>query len=185
KVPFPYRVDKSVTYPTNLSPDKLESVCEIAKRAVESLGINIGAVHAELCVTDRGPVLFELGARCGGGGTPDPIVPFLTGVEMFKEIVRIAVGERPRNLKPLYTKGCVYRFITPQPGKIKKIDGLDEVKKWPGVLDCEVFVKAGDYINPVRTGNDRSGFIIAGADNREDAISLADRAEAHIKFEYE
>lgn len=185
KVPFPYRVDKSVTYPTNLSPDKLESVCEIAKRSVESLGINIGAVHVELCVTDRGPVLFELGARCGGGGTPDPIVPFLTGVEMFKEIIRIAIGEEPHNLKPLYTKGCVYRFITPKPGKIKKIEGLDEVKKWPGILDCEIFVKTGDEVNPVKTGNDRSGFIIAGANNRMDAIELADRAEVNIKFEYE
>ena len=185
KTPLPYRVDKSVIYPTNLPADKVVDVHRVATRAVKSLGIDFAAAHIEMCVTKDGPMLFELGARCGGGGTPDPIVPFLTGVEMFKEAVRIAIGEKPRNLEPLYTKGCVYRFITPKPGKVKNIVGLDEIKQWQGILDCEVFVKAGDEVCPVRVGGDRSGFIIAGSDNRKEAIELADKAESYIRFEYE
>jgi len=185
KTPLPYRVDKSVIYPTTLSAKEISDVHEVATKAVKSLGIDIGASHIEMCVTKDGPMLFELGARCGGGGTPDPIVPFLTGIEMFKETVRIAIGEEPHNLYPLYTKGCVYRFIIPKPGKVKKVVGLDEVKQWPGILDCEVFVKAGDEVRPVRVGGDRSGFVIAAGDNREEAIELADKAESYIRFEYE
>jgi len=185
KTPLPYRVDKSVIYPTILSAKEISDVHKVATKAVKSLGIDIGASHIEMCVTKDGPMLFELGARCGGGGTPDPIVPFLTGIEMFKETVRIAIGEKPHNLEPLYTKGCVYRFVTPKPGKVKEITGLDEVKQWPGILDCEVFVKAGDEVRSVRVGGDRSGFVIAGGDNREEAIELADKAESYIRFEYE
>lgn len=182
KTPPPYRVDKSVIYPTIYQGLELQKIHEAAILAVKALGIELGAAHVEMCSTKDGPKLFELGARCGGGGTPGPIIPFLTGVEMFKEVVRMAIGEKPRHLEPLYTKGCVYRFLMPKPGIVKEIIGLEEVKQWDGILDCEVLVKKGETIREVKTGGDRAGFIIAGADNRENAVALADRAEAFIKF---
>ena len=184
KTPMPYRVDKSVIYPTELSGEKFKELQKVAKMAVQALGINVGAAHVELCTTKDGPKLFEVGARCGGGGTPDPIVPFISGVEMLKEIVRIKVGEKPENLKPLYTKGCVYRFITPRPGVVKKIEGIENINDLDGILDFGLFINEGDEIKKVRTGGDRSGFIIAGADTREAAIELADKAESKIKIEY-
>jgi hypothetical protein len=137
-----------------------------------------------MCTTESGPRLFELGARCGGGGTPDPIVPHLTGVEMFKEVVRIALGEQPHRLTPLYTKGCIYRFITPAPGTINRISGLEEVKAWKNILDCELLVGVGDRVRKVEMGGDRAGFIIAGGETRQEAIELADKAEQHIRFDY-
>ncbi|MBD0370362.1 MAG: ATP-grasp domain-containing protein [Pyrinomonadaceae bacterium] len=185
KTPPPFRVDKSVIYPTVLTGERLERVHEVAKAAVRALDIDVGAAHIEMCTTESGPRLFELGARCGGGGTPDPIVPFLTGIEMFKEVVRIALGERPQRLSPLYTKGCVYRFITPRPGTIRKISGLEEVKTWENILDCELLVGVGDTVREVEQGGDRAGFIIAGGETRPQAIELADRAESHIRFDYQ
>lgn len=103
---------------------------------------------------------------------------------MFKEVVRIAIGEKPKRLTPLFMKGCVYRFLTPKSGIVKKITGVEEVKTWRNILDCEVFVREGEDIRPVRIGGDRAGFIIAGGEEREEAIALADKAEAHIHFEY-
>jgi biotin carboxylase len=184
KTPPPFRVDKSVIYPTIFEDEKLERIHEVAKLAVHALGINIGPAHIELCSTSDGPKLFELGARCGGGGTPDPIVPFLTGIEMFKEVVRIALGEKPQQLIPSYTKGCVYHFITPQPGRVRKITGLEGIRKWNNILDFEVFIGEGDEVQQVKTGGDRAGFIIAGGETREEAVSLTKQAEEQIRFEY-
>jgi len=62
---------------------------------------------------------------------------------------------------------------------------LDEIRSWKGILDSDVLVKDGDWIRPVRTGGDRAGFIIAGGETREEAITLADKAEQAIQFEYE
>jgi biotin carboxylase len=184
KTPPPYRVDKSVIYPSVFGGSELRKIHDVAKAAVRAMGITLGAAHIEMCTTRDGPRLFEIGARCGGGGTPDPIVPFVTGVEVFKEVVRIALGERPCNLTPLYTKGCVYRFLTPQPGVVGRIRGLEEVRGWENILDCEVLVKEGGRVRSVRTGGDRAGFIIAGGETRKEAIALADKAESHISFEY-
>lgn len=183
KTPPPFRVDKSVDYPTIFKEEKLRRIHEVAKIAVRALGIKIGPAHIEMCSTPDGPRLIELGARCGGGGTPDPIVPFLTGIEMFKEVVRIALGESPQQLIPLYTKGCVYRFITPEPGRVRRVTGLEDITKWKNILDCEVLIKEGGDVKAVRTGADRAGFIIAGGETRDEAVALANRAEQHIIFE--
>jgi biotin carboxylase len=185
KTPAPYRVDKSVIYPTLYEGAALRQIHEVTQAAVRALGITIGAAHVELCMTAHGPKLFEIGARCGGGGTPDPIVPWVTGVEMVKEVIRLALGERPKQLCPLFNRGCVYRFLTPTPGRVKEVQGIDEVKAWKNVLDGEVLVKPGDEIRRVKTGGDRAGFLIAAGETRDDAIALADRAEDAVTFLYE
>ncbi len=64
----------------------------------------------------------------------------------------------------------------------KDIIGIEEVKQWDGILDCEVMVKKGETVREVKTGGDRAGFVIAGADDRAKAVALADRAEEFIKF---
>ena len=184
KTPPPYRVDKSVIYPTIYEGRALERIHEVAIAAVGALGIRLGAAHVEMCTTAAGPRLFELGARCGGGGTPDPIVPFVTGIEMFKEVVRIAVGEQPQRLTPLYTRGSVYRFLTPRPGIVKKIYGAAEIEARKNILDFEILVNENEEIRPVKAGGDRAGFIIAAGETREEALALADEAEATIRFEY-
>jgi biotin carboxylase len=185
KTPPPYRVDKSVIYPTIHIGAELERIYNLSINAVRALGIDFGAAHLEMCTTSDGPRMFELGARCGGGGTPDPIVPFLTGIHMFKEVVKMAVGEKPGRLTPMYMKGCVYRFLTPSPGTVRQIHGLDEIREWDNILDCDVLIEEGDEIHTVRAGGDRAGFIIAGGQTRDAAIRAADEAESRISFEYQ
>jgi biotin carboxylase len=183
KTPEPYRVDRSVIYPTALAPGPREAACAAARDAVRALGIDHGPAHVELCVTARGPRLFEVGARCGGGGTPDPIVPYVTGVDVFAAVLDLALGRAPRSLEPTRSRGCVYRFLTPAPGVVRRVAGLEEVRAWEGVLDCEVFPGPGDTVRPVRVGADRAGFVIAGGADRQAALDLAARAEAHIRVE--
>jgi biotin carboxylase len=184
KSPLPYRVDLSVVYPTRVDGERLDAIAAACRAAVCAMGIRSGPAHVELCTTDAGPRLFELGARCGGGATPDPIVPYVTGIEQLKETVRVALGEAPESLAARWSRGCVYRFLSPAAGRVAAVRGVDEVRQWPNVLDCAVTVERGDEIRPLRAVTDRAGFLIAGGQTREDAIALADRAEQQIRFEY-
>lgn len=184
KTPYPYRVDKSVIYPTIFTGEELNRIIALARRAVQAIGINVGAVHVETCTTEDGPRMFELGARFGGGHTPDPIVRHLTGINVVQEVTRILLGETPLSLTPKLTKGCVYRFLTPKPGTLCSVSRLEEIQGWEGILDCGLWVKPGEDIRPVRTGGDRAGYIVAGAGGRASALDLADRAEAALRFEY-
>lgn len=185
KTPPPHRVDKSVLYPTIFTGDELKNIEDNAIAAIKALGIEYGGVQVEMCTTRKGSRIFEIGARCGGGGTPDPITTFVSGVPMFEEVVRIALGDPPKRTVPIHSRGCVYRFLTPKPGRIKGVHGIDEVKKWDNVLDCDSIVRAGDAIRPVKTGLDRAGFVITGAETRDEAKNLADQAEEAITYLYD
>jgi len=184
KTPLPYRVDKNVLYPSRQSGDALQDLKRQVKDAVQALDLDCGAAHVELAGTADGFVLFELGARCGGGGTPAPIIPFATGVDEFAEVVRILAGDKPANLKPLWSRGCDYHFLLPPPGRIRGVSGLEQVLRLEGVLDADVFPGPGDTISPVTAGQQRSGFIITGAETRDEAYQLGLYAESLIKFDY-
>jgi len=180
----PYRVDKSVIYPTVFRGAKRDRIAEVAIHATRALGIEIGAVHVELCTTENGPRLFELGARFGGGHTPHPIVSFLTGVNEIAAVTHLLLGEDPGPIAPRHEAGCVYRFLTPPPGVLESIRGVEDVRRWEGVLDCGVWVGPGSEVQPVRTGGNRAGYVVAGGLDRATAIELADRAESAIEFRY-
>ena len=87
------------SYKTN-NTDSLNLYYQALKQtiidSVIALGIMNGAAHVELASTKSGFILFELGARCGGGGTPEPIVHYATGVNQFVELVRILAGDEPK-----------------------------------------------------------------------------------------
>lgn len=185
KTPLPYRVDKNVLYPTLIQGERLELLKKVIADSVIALELENGAAHVELATTTTGFVLFELGARCGGGGTPEPIVHYSTGINEFVEMVRILAGDKPERLEPLYSRGCNYHFITPVPGTIKSVKGTETIAGLTGVLDFEFFKKTGDAIVPVTVGTERSGFIIAAAETREEAYNIGVKAEELLEIEYQ
>lgn len=184
KTPLPYRVDKNVVYPTLISGSKLAALHRTVRDAVIALDIGIGAAHVELGSAGQDFVLYELGARCGGGGTPEPIVPYVTGVREFVEVVRILAGDEPRSLVPISERACNYHFLTPKPGKIARIRGFASIQRHEAVLDADIFVNEGDEIGPVRVGTDRSGFMIVTGSNREEAIQLGYHLESRLQISY-
>ncbi|PCI42156.1 MAG: hypothetical protein COB46_01190 [Rhodospirillaceae bacterium] len=185
KSDMPYRVDRNVLYPTKLHGKQLASVEKALQEAVKAIGINMGAVHVEIACTKEGVVLFELGARCGGGGTPDPIVPYVTGINYFLKTIECHLGVNIDSLQATEDRGCNYHFLFPKPGIVKSINGFDEVVALPGILDAGLFVGPGDTIPPVRTGLDRSGFIIATGKTQGEALSLGMYAESLLSYVYE
>lgn len=184
KTPLPFRVDQNVLYPTCITGKRLDELIVTIKKAVLSLGITQGAAHVELATTANGFVLFELGARCGGGGTPEPIVPYVTGVSEFTDLVRICCGDRPVIQANSTMRGCNYHFIILKPGTVAEVNGWDSIVNDPDVLDAELFVKPGSVIEEVRTGLQRSGFIIVGGKDRDSAYRKGVQLESNLKITY-
>lgn len=180
----PFRVNKEIRYPSALNERDYQRVCTTAIRAALDVGIQVGAVHVEVCLTEDGPKLFELGARCGGGGIPEPIVSHVTGKSYFRRVVESYLGI-PFDEPFEQIRGCVYRFLCPSPGVVRNITGVDEVSEWDGILKCGLMIKAGHCMGEIRTGLDRGGYLIAAGRNLKSAMDLADLAEKRIVFEYE
>jgi hypothetical protein len=78
--------------------------------------------------------------------------------------------------------GSVLQFITPSPGKVKTINwNLDDMRK--NVLVSDLFIKPGDTIKEVKSGGDRSGYIITRGESREQAIQMANDGEIRLKID--
>ncbi len=138
---LPYRVDVSVQYPAQLTAAQESTVAEMCHRAVTALGLTQGVAHIEFAYTDHGPVLFELGARCGGGHTPQ-IAHHVSGVNEFVEACRMACGLSPSQFEPKSRRGADYRFLVFAPGVVKRVAIPDTLAADGGILDVGVTVQA-------------------------------------------
>jgi len=179
----PYRVDVSVQYPTPLAISQCDTVAEMCDRAVKALGLTQGVAHVEFCYTSRGPVLFEIGARCGGGHTPQ-IAHHVSGVNEFVEACRMACGMNPRQFSPLYSRGAEYRFLVFEPGIVDSIELPDGLLNGAGVLDVGMTVQPGQKIAPLHNTSDRSGFLVTIARTLEEAVRRADEVCRQISIRY-
>ncbi|WP_440992288.1 ATP-grasp domain-containing protein [Haloarchaeobius baliensis] len=180
KTPLPYRVDKSVIYPTK--SEARQQIADAAIDAVDALGIDFGAAHVELAYTDEGPKLFELGARCGGGATADPIVPAVTGIPYFQNIAKLYSGDTDVDFEPKKRDGVTYRFLTPEPGILESVSGVDTVRQRDDVLSCRIWIEPDDTIEPVKEGHDRCGSVITHGPTRDSAYQSAEEAESLLEF---
>ncbi len=183
KSPAPYRVDMSVQYPAPLSEAQENTIANMCRLAVSALGLTRGVAHVEFAYTADGPVLFELGARCGGGHTPQ-VAHAVTGVNEFIVACEMACGDPPSTLAALYKRGADYRFLIFPPGRIRSVYLPERVRNHPDVLDVEVLAKPGDEIHSVQTTSERAGFVVTSGDDRLKAAALADWACHQISLEY-
>lgn len=177
----PYRVDVSVQYPAPLTASQESAIAEMCHQAVIALGLTQGVAHVEFGYSRRRPVLFELGARCGGGHTP-LIAQHVSGVNEFVEACRIACGMAPSGFVPIQQRGADYRFLIFPPGTIQRIEIPAQISE--GVLDIGVTFRPGDEIRPLRSTSERAGFLVAIGDTLEQAAAHADRGCREISIQY-
>jgi biotin carboxylase len=180
---LPYRVDVSVQYPAQLTAAQEASVADMCNRAVFALGLTQGVAHVEFGFTDQGPVLFELGARCGGGHTPQ-IAHHVSGVNEFVEACRMACGIPPSQFEPSQRRGGDYRFLVFGPGVVEQVAIPATVVADVGILDVGITVQPGDEIRPLRSTSDRTGFLVAVGETLPEAVARADRGCREILIRY-
>ena len=180
---LPYRVDVSVQYPAQLTAPQELVVADMCHQAVTALKLTQGVAHVEFGYTARGPVLFELGARCGGGHTPQ-IAHHVSGVNEFVEACRMACGMAPLQFDPTCRRGADYRFLVFAPGVVERVNIPDTLVADDRILDVGVTVQPGDKIRPLHTTSERAGFLVAIGDTRQEAAERADRGCREISIQY-
>lgn len=180
----PLGVMRSEVFPSRLGEAAVASAIDAARAAARALGLRRGPCYSQVCITARGPVLFETAARCGGGFDAE-ITRLVSGVDFYDRLVDIALGEPDRGrrapLVPPDAAGLV-RFLAPPHGVVKLVDGVDDVLAFPGVRDAGVYLRAGDAAQGLVNAAARAGHLLVVGATREEAVARADAAEAHIRI---
>lgn len=136
-----------------LHPDSPEvgPILEYHGRVLQALGIRHGASHAEIMMTQTGPVLIECGARLHGGVT----IPELVGACLGRSPVDLLVAsyvdsadefaQRAR-LPDTYSYGAVFVLANRREGRVESLEGVLR----PRLLHCEhaahINVCVGDWV---------------------------------------
>jgi len=184
-VPFPNCVAIDLTYPPDLSDGMQQHLRELVQEAVSALGIDCGATHAELMVTENRASFVEIAARGGGFRVFSDMIPLVSGVDAVRETVKMALGIEP-DIRPKFKKSAVLRFFNPpQRGKLLRVEGVEEARGADGIVDLGIGVQPGDVLKEITGDGERPGFLIATGETRQEAVGNADRAEALVEFKVE
>jgi len=177
----PYFVEMGHSQQSQLTGSNIESIKNLASRAVKAVGIDFGPAHVEIIVTKNGPRMVELGARLGGDCITTHLVPLSTGIDMVKATIDVALGIKP-DIEPRFQMGSAIRYFHVHSGKIKSIEGVEKVKQMDQIKEITFTRNIGDEVPPIHSSLDRVGFVIAQGKNSKEAVHLCDEAIKTIKI---
>jgi isopentenyl diphosphate isomerase/L-lactate dehydrogenase-like FMN-dependent dehydrogenase/biotin carboxylase len=179
----PHFVETGHTMPSQLPKEMQDSACEVMKAGIKALGIHLGCAKGDIKITKDGPKIGELAARLSGGFMSAYTYPLSTGVNLMRAAIEIALGQEPGNLEPLYNRVSIERAIITRPGIVKKICGVEEALKIPGIAEIFINVKPGDKVKKPTSNVEKAGHIIAVADTLEDAEKAVRKCKEMIHIE--
>ena len=175
----PHFVEMGHSQPSRHPLATQKAIKELATKACQAVGINRGPAHVEMMVTERGPVMIELGARMGGDNITTALVPLSTGIDMVKATIDVALGNQP-DIEPSLHCASAIRYIAAPEGIITSIDGVEEAKQLSGVKEVIMTKAEGEMSTPIHCSNDRIGSVIVQAATAEEAVRICEKALKQI-----
>jgi hypothetical protein len=156
-----------------------ETLIGTLARAHEVLGVENGLTHAEVRLTDRGPVIIEINGRLGGD-----LIPFLgraaTGIEPGEVMVDVATGQRP-DLTPTRRAVVGIRFGYPETDCVVRTVSVPD--KASGLVTAARMVESGTLLRLPPGGYiARHSFVVCAADSVPDCEQRLDAAAALVRL---
>lgn len=107
-------------------------------------------------------MLGEVHARIGGGWIHRMLPHARAGLEPYGAVYDDALG---RSVElPALTRAAATRYFAPPAGRVTAVEGWAEVAAHPAVLHAELRLAPGDTVSGFRSGGDRVGAVVVGAD---------------------
>lgn len=190
---IPFFVETGHTEPSRLSDEVQEDIRNVARAAIEAVGIENGPSHTEIKVTKDGAKLVEIAARLGGDFITSKLVPLSTGVDLIDCCLSSTLGEEVK-WQSTKNAGSAIRFLfakeaVSESGEtgdaartILSVTGVVEAENMPGVTEVVIYKKPGDEATMLKSSGDRWGHVIAEGDSAEDAARKAEEAAFFIRF---
>jgi biotin carboxylase len=185
RAPTPaFGVPLAQLWPAALEPAEVGAAVETAAAAARAAGVELGPTTTQILLGEDGPLLAKLSARVGGGHDAE-LCRVALGVDLNALAVTVALGGEVQPQSLAVTGGveaaCV-RFLVAPAGALQEVRGLEEAYALEGVRGIRVYRSTGHVFRELRRASDRAGAVLTTGDTPEDALALADRAAARIRF---
>lgn len=147
--------------PACVSDDLLNKIKAVIDHALDTLGIEYGASHSEIKVSEDGSInIIEIGGRMGGDFIGSNLVELSTGFDFVKGVIDISLGNPPDMSYCDSKCSAGVRFIFNQ----TDIDILNDLidSNSPYLIDYSI---QGSLEEKVTDSSSRHGYFILSADS--------------------
>lgn len=178
--PPPACIVESASCPTALSEDEQEQMYELLERGARALGLSHGPVKSDVIWGKDGPRLMEVAPRFHGELGSLYLLPLALGIDMYDAyFYYLSEGVVDKSLLIPCPQGYVFvRRIQAAPGKIVRIEGLEEARQLPGIKDVLFQRKVGDHIRPLVSNYDVPGYVVVHGRIRAEVQAVLDEFDA-------
>jgi biotin carboxylase len=169
--------------PSRLPPEDQLRLVRATAAATGALGLETGAVHAELRLDRGDPVVIEVAARPIGGLCARAL-RFAGDLSLEDVVVRHARGDARRAARDERPSGVMMIPIpTRQPAVLRGVSGIEGARAVPAIDDIVISARPGETVVPLPDGASYLGFIFASAET-PGAVEAALRLScARISFD--
>lgn len=102
----PYFIEMGHTIPSCADDKSRLALFKTFADGVRSLGLSYGQAKADIKLTPSGPMIGEIAARLSGGYMSGWTYPYASDIDLTREAVRLALGEKPSALLDARIKVC-------------------------------------------------------------------------------
>ena len=161
-------VELGLSQPSGCSAESKQEVTKLVTDFLDAVGLRNGPTHTEVRLTSRGPRIIESHNRTGGYAVNE-MVEAAYGVDMERYTLGAKFGlVEPLIESPEPLGGSALLALTPEPGRVVEVTGVDAVRADPAFVALHVKVKPGDVVPPLTWNEDIGGYVTArGADATE------------------
>jgi hypothetical protein len=130
-------------------------------------------------------MVIEVAARSIGGLCSRSLDFGLMGTSLETLILRNAIGLDKPGLRRRATASGVLMVPTTQSGKLRGVEGEDDVRAIAGVTGIDITLKPGNLIVPPPEGDRYLGFVYARGDSPQQVESVLRKAMDTLKVQLE
>lgn len=153
----PHFVEMGHNQPSAHDEATLLEIKDVTRKAVESLKIKSGPIHAEMKITENGVKVIELGARLGGDHISTDLVKLSTGVDLVEANINWALNE-PFDIETKCSNYAAIRYV----GKLSSVKLDQNVLK-----DVDYFAWDRIEADEIKSSRDRECCFIVSAATKD------------------
>jgi hypothetical protein len=170
----------------DLNQKRYQKLIAYAKQVYKAVGIKLGPGHSEIKMTQRGPVMIEIGSRIMGSSN-EIYTNMGMHIDIPKETVKVfATGQSDVPTLPVrHVAFALAELPYVQEGRVTAIKGLQEIRKLPSFLAEEIPLKVGDIIHPSRNLDEEPCGIWFKSPVESTVLSDVEKAHQLFKIEVE
>jgi carbamoyl-phosphate synthase large subunit len=161
------------------------------KKLVTSMKLPFGITHAEYIYNHEEDKVYlaEIAARGGGNYISSDLIPMASGFNANEALIDYIINGNVHKIdsEKLDDKVAAYvDFGFPANGIVRKISGLEDLKKIPGVFKTQMDdIYVGKNVDKLTNGSQRYGMILIVADSEAECYRIISAVKNTLVIEIE